>query len=81
MHDSTDYNILTPAAATLWQRIPALAQARLLANVWCSHCSRAIAIAHFRGEVVNGDLVLTGACSVCDATVKRLIEAEPEPRT
>ena len=81
MHDSTDNNTLTPAAAALWQRIPAWAQAKLLANVWCSHCIRVIAITHFRGEVVNGDLVLTGACSVCDATVKRLIEAEPEPRT
>jgi len=30
---------------------------------------------------VNGDLVLTGACPVCRATVKRLIESEPEPRT
>ena len=81
MLDSTDNNTLTPAAAALWQRIPAWAQAKLLANVWCSHCARVTAITDFRGEVVNGDLVLTGACPVCRATVKRLIESEPEPRT
>ena len=81
MLDSTDNNALTPAAAALWQRIPAWAQAKLLANVWCSHCARAITITDFRGGVVSGDLVLTGACSMCGATVKRLIESEPEPRT
>jgi len=81
MLDSTDNNTLTPAAAALWQRIPAWAQAKLLANVWCSRCTRAIAITDFRGGVVSGDLVLTGACPMCGATVKRLIESEPEPRT
>ena len=78
MPESTDNNALTPAAAALWQRIPAWAQAKLLANVWCSHCSRAIRITDFRGEVAGGDLVLTGACPVCGATVKRLIESEPD---
>ena len=77
MHDSADNNALTPAEAALWQRIPAWAQAKLLANVWCSQCARAIAITDFSGEVVNGDLVLMGACPVCGATVKRLIESEP----
>ena len=81
MHDHPDYNALTPAAAALWQRIPAWAQAKLLANVWCSHCGRAIAIANFRGEVVSGDLVLTGVCPVCGAVVKRLIESEPVRRS
>lgn len=78
MHDSPDNNAFTPAAAALWQRIPAQAQAKLLANVWCSHCGRVIGITDFRGEVVGGDLVLTGACPVCGATVKRLIESESE---
>ena len=81
MHDSTDNNTLTPAAAALWQKIPAWAQAKLLANVWCSHRGHVTGITDFSGEVVNGDLVLTGACPVCRATVKRLIESEPQPRT
>ena len=76
MPESTDNNTLTPAAAALWQRIPARAQTKLLANVWCSHCGRAIAIADFRGDVVSGDLVLMGTCPVCGAPVKRLIESE-----
>ena len=29
----------SPCSAALWQRIPAWAQAKLLANVWCSHCA------------------------------------------
>jgi endogenous inhibitor of DNA gyrase (YacG/DUF329 family) len=80
MLDSTDKNALTPAAAALWQRIPAWAQAKLLANVWCSHCSRAVVITDFSGEVVGGDLVLTSDCPMCGATVRRLIESEPKPR-
>ena len=60
MPEYTDNNALTPAAAALWQRIPAWAQAKLLTNVWCSHCSRAIRITDFRGEVAGGDLVLYG---------------------
>jgi hypothetical protein len=78
MYHTSDDNALTPDAAALWQRIPAWAQAKLLANVWCSHCSRVTAITDFSGEVVSGDLVLTGACPVCGATVKRLIESEPD---
>lgn len=81
MCDTAENTALPPAAAALWQRIPAWAQAKLLANVWCSHCSRAVAITDFRGEVAGGDLVLTGVCPVCGATVKRLIESELEPRT
>ena len=80
MHDSADNSALTPAAAALWQKIPAWAQTKLLANVWCSHCTRVTAITDFSGEVVSGDLVLTGACPVCGATVKRLIESEPVRR-
>ena len=76
MPESTDNNALTPAAAALWQRIPAWAQAKLLANLWCSHCGRATAIADFSGEFAGGDLVLTSVCPVCGATVKRLIESE-----
>ena len=77
MHDSADNNALTPAAAALWQRIPTWAQAKLLASVWCSRCDREITITDSRGEVVSGDLVLTGACPVCGATVRRLVESEP----
>ena len=59
-------------------KIRAWAQAKLLADVWCSHCASMIAITDFSAEVVSGDLVLTGACPVCGATVKRLIESEPD---
>ena len=72
-------NTFTPAAAARWQRIPARTQAKLLANGWCSHCARVTAITNFHGAVVEGDLVLTGACAVCGATVSRLIESQPEP--
>jgi hypothetical protein len=76
MPESTDNNTLTPAATALWQKIPAWAQAKLLANVWCSHCGHVTGITDFRGEVVSGDLVLMGTCPVCGAPVKRLIESE-----
>ena len=76
MRDSANNNAFTSAAAALWHRIPAWAQAKLLANVWCSRCSRVIAITDFRGEVAGGDLVLTSVYPVCGAMVKRLIESE-----
>ena len=70
---------ITPAAAALWRDIPTWAQARVLANVFCSRCGHATTIIDFRGEVVSGDLLLTGACQVCGTTVRRLIESESEP--
>ena len=69
----------TPAAAALWRNVPAWAQAKVLANVYCSRCRHATTISDFRGEVVSGDLLLTGACQVCGTTVRRLIEVESEP--
>ena len=77
--DSAANNAFTPAAAARWQRIPAWAQTKLLANVWCSHCHRMTVITDFHGELVNEDLALTGGCQTCGATVKRLIEPETEP--
>jgi hypothetical protein len=73
--DSTN-SAFTPAAAALWRKIPDWAQAKLLANVWCSHCRSATTITNFRGQVVKGDLRLTGACSTCGGPVRRLIENE-----
>jgi hypothetical protein len=35
-------------------------------------------ITAFRREAVSGDLLLTGACRVCGAIAKRLIQSEPE---
>lgn len=45
-----------------------------LLNVWCSGCRSATSITNFRGQVVKGDLVLSGACSMCGGPVRRLIE-------
>jgi endogenous inhibitor of DNA gyrase (YacG/DUF329 family) len=68
--------MLTPAAAALWRKIPDWAQEKLLANVWCPRCGAVTTIAAYRGAVVKGDLVLTGACSTCGGPVRRLIEGD-----
>ena len=36
--DDAANNGFTPAAAVQWRKIPDWAQAKLLANVWCSSC-------------------------------------------
>lgn len=66
----------TPAARRLWALIPQPMQRRLLDNVWCSTCRHVTTMVDYRGEVKQGDMILTGTCAVCGATVARLVESE-----
>jgi hypothetical protein len=66
----------TAKAKILWDSIPLQIQKQLINNVWCSHCSSATTITDFRGDVEEGDLVLTGNCIKCGGSVVRVIENE-----
>jgi len=66
----------TPQASLLWNRIPSSIQERLISNVWCGKCLAVTIIIDFRGQVKEGDLVLTGVCKTCGSKVVRLIESE-----
>ena len=66
----------TAEAKALWDSIPLQIQEQLINNVWCPHCSRVTTITDFRGDVEEGDLVLTGSCVKCKGSVARVIENE-----
>jgi len=65
----------TPQASKLWSRIAIEHKSRLLANVWCSHCSHSVIIKNFTGAVKSGDLLLVGKCAECHGDVARLVES------
>ena len=65
----------TPQAAKLWNSMAIERQTLLLANVWCSHCSRSVTIKKFTGTVKSGDLLLVGKCAECHGDVARLVES------
>lgn len=66
----------TSQALKLWQKVPAWAQEKLLANVYCGNCVAMTTIVDFSGEVVGGDIVLSGVCKNCGSKVARVIESE-----
>lgn len=64
----------TPRARAMWDRIPPEGRERLVANVWCTHCTAVTTIVDFSGSVKSGDLILQGTCQVCGKPVARLVE-------
>jgi hypothetical protein len=64
----------TPQAARRWSKLDGALKTRLLKNVWCVACRNETTIAHFRGRVEQGNLILEGSCIRCDEPVVRLIE-------
>ena len=75
MPDPEQQGKFTPQAATLWRRIPAWAQAKLLSSVYCKRCGHMVTITNYSGEIVEGDLLLTGVCAECGGVVARLVES------
>jgi hypothetical protein len=65
----------TPQAAKFWENIPESARKALLSNVWCGQCRGTTTIIDFKGEIKQGDLVLSGFCKACNSPVARLIES------
>jgi hypothetical protein len=64
----------TPQAKRMWDAISPQMQEKILNNVWCVHCSKAIPITDFEGHEEKGDLILRGRCAICGGKVARLIE-------
>ena len=70
----TELTGFTKQASKFWTAIPADARAKLLANVYCTHCRSAVSIASVTGTVKRGDLLLKGTCVRCGHDVARLVE-------
>ena len=68
----------TPPAQLLWDAIPPHFQARVLQNVWCTHCSDMTTMTDFTGEVHGKSLVLRGTCVNCRGKVARVLEGASE---
>lgn len=65
----------TTQAAVLWGAIPLETQKRILMNVFCVACRKAVQIINYTGNVKkNGDLFLEGSCAVCGHEIVRTLE-------
>jgi hypothetical protein len=64
----------TKPARRRWDAIPADVRQRLLANVWCVHCSGETTITDIAARIERRNLLLTGRCARCRHEVARMIE-------
>lgn len=71
-----DRSLFTPAALRRWDAIEPSIQGKLLGNVWCSACRKAVYINIESAGIERKDLILTGTCAECGGPVARLIEGE-----
>ena len=65
---------LSPQAKIIWEKIPSNIRVKLLNNVYCSFCRKAVGIGCVKGRVEKGDVILKGICTNCAGPVCRLIE-------
>jgi hypothetical protein len=72
----SDNNIFTPQARKIWEQIPKDLRLKILNNVWCPQCRKAVTININSARIVDGDLLLQGTCAICRGKVARLVERE-----
>ncbi len=68
--------IFTPQARKMWNQIPEDLRLKILKNVWCPQCRKAVTMNTSSARIVAGDLLLQGTCAVCRSKVARLVEKE-----
>ncbi|NTU52811.1 MAG: hypothetical protein HGA97_03740 [Chlorobiaceae bacterium] len=66
----------TPAALKRWDAIDPTIQGKILSNVWCRSCRKAVYINIESARIETKELILSGTCADCGGTVARLIESE-----
>jgi hypothetical protein len=59
-----------------WMELPASTRERILGNVWCGKCSKAVTIRDFTIQKERFGLVLKGSCAACGQPVVRVVENE-----
>lgn len=67
-------NKFTQEARLIWDSISKDFQAKLLKNVFCVKCLKAVEIVDYKGVVENGLLVLDGKCKTCGQSVSRVLD-------
>ncbi len=63
-------------ARARWNSIPEHQRAKILENVWCSHCSKESTIEKYTGTLEGGVVILEGSCRICAGKVARVIEGK-----
>ncbi len=71
-----DKKIFTPQARKMWDQIQGDSRLKILNNVLCMHCRKAVTININSARIVAGDLLLQGTCAICRSKVARLVEKE-----
>jgi hypothetical protein len=70
------HSIFSAPALKRWDELTPLIQAKLLGNVWCGACSKAVHILVESGRIEKKNLILTGRCADCGGRVARLVEGD-----
>jgi len=70
----TSSQTFTPQAQWFWDSIPEHIQVKIIGSVWCGHCQERTTIVNFKGNIMQGDLILRGECIRCGGSVARLVE-------
>ena len=68
--------VLSAQARKRWESLSVTDRESILSAVWCVSCSRPSRMIIGGGQIMAGDLVLSGTCSRCGAEVERLVESE-----
>ncbi len=58
-----------------WKSFSEEERAKIVTSAWCAGCGQKTTIVIRKGEMVGGDLLLTGWCKRCEARVARVIES------
>lgn len=61
-------------ALKIWMELPADIRSKLLSNVWCPDCRKAVTICDYSADLDGGVVVLRGFCSTCGHKVARVLE-------
>jgi tetratricopeptide (TPR) repeat protein len=67
-------------AIATWERVPNSARLRLLNNIYCHKCKESRGIRNATALIVQQDLVIKGACIICNAPVARCMEISFEKK-
>lgn len=59
-----------------WRKIPRHIRDKLLKNVYCTQCRKAVEVVDFEIEEVSYGLLIHGKCNECGNDVTRVVEKE-----
>ena len=61
-------------ALNIWMALPADSRSKILSNVFCGQCLKAVTICDYSAALSGPDVVLKGFCATCGHKVARVVE-------